>query len=90
MPARQIGKPGGRHASVGANRYVREAVKDFQRTHRSARVCFAHVTPVVRKGARPGTWTFKGAPSAEGGMPLLIFAADFFVEAHAYLGGAAR
>ena len=75
---------GGRHASVGTDRYVRLALKSFLMSHPGARICFARVQPIVCRAATPGTWKIKTSDPADGGRAILLFSNSCTVEARAY------
>ena len=82
-------KNGGRHASVGDDRYISAAKQGLLETFPAARVIFSRVIPKAAKSGVPGTWRMKhSAALADGGVPVLLFSYSCTVEARVYVGGA--
>ena len=79
-------KNGGRHASVGDDRYINAAMENVLETFPDARVIFSRVIPKASKSGKPGTWkTKRSAPPTDGGLPILLFSYSCTVEARVYM-----
>jgi hypothetical protein len=79
-------KNGGRHASVGDDRYINAAVEGVLAAYPGARVIFSRVIPKASKSGKPGTWRPKHPlGSADGGRAILLFSDSCTVEGRVYL-----
>lgn len=77
---------GGRHASVGSDRYIQLAAKDFIASYPGARIRFGRVLAMVSKAEVPGTWKLRRSTKfADGGLAILLFSDSCTVQARAYL-----
>src|SRR5712671_2845708 len=78
-------KLGGRHASIGGDRFIEAAARDAIAKLGGTRISFGRVLGKSSKSHARGTWKLKCSPPGSGGIQVILYGHPFAVEACIFL-----